>query len=199
MSTNNPILEARTVSIIVNRTDKPGQIARTEWRTGVAYGCPANPGDIVGIGASGKIDPCLLPSTSGVIIEVGGVPVVDQSILNFIPSTGISITSGATGQIIISATSATTKVTAIITFFNPDWPEDTTASVTVIGQTWVTADSVIIAGFGGITPDHGPDDAMVEDMSAYVENIIPGVGFDITAHAPLGTWGRYEVYALGVA
>jgi hypothetical protein len=88
------------------------------------------------------------------------------------------------------------KVTATINFGTV---EDTTASITVTGQSWVTALSVIIAGFGGTTSNHGADDAMVEGLSAYVENIVPGTGFDITAHAPQGTWGNYSVYALGVA
>lgn len=93
-------------------------------------------------------------------------------------------------------------VTAILTFVNPDAPEDTTASVTLTGLSWVAATSVIIAGLGGITsdpvPDHGPDDAQVEGITVYVENIVPGVGFDITGYAPRGTWGQYLVYAIGV-
>lgn len=91
------------------------------------------------------------------------------------------------------------KVTATIDFVNADGPEDTTASVTITGQAWVTSSSVILAGFDGTTADHQADDAMVEDLSCYVENIVPGTGFDITARAPLGTWGNYAVYALGVS
>ena len=88
------------------------------------------------------------------------------------------------------------KVTATLNFYNPDAPEETTARVTLAGLSWVNVNTVVIAGFGGITADHGPDDALVENLSAYVENIIPGVGFDITAYAPLGTWGQYEVFAI---
>jgi len=159
MSTENPILDALAVSVIINRKDVLNQQFWTEWRAGIAVNCPAHPGDLVMLGPLGTIDPCLLPS------------------------------SGTGAE----------KVTAIIDFVNADAPEDTTASVTVTGQAWVTDASVIIAGFGGVTADHGPDDAMAEDLSAYVENIVPGVGFDITAHAPMGTWGQYEVWALGVA
>lgn len=88
------------------------------------------------------------------------------------------------------------KVTAVLDFFNPDAPEETTASVTLSGLSWVNANTVIIVGFGGETADHGPDDALVENLTAYAENIVPGVGFDITSYAPLGTWGNYEVYAI---
>jgi hypothetical protein len=98
-----------------------------------------------------------------------------------------------------SATSGVNKVTATIDFQNPEGPEDTTASVTVIGQSWVTPNSIILAGFDGTTSDHQADDAMAEGLSIYVENLVPGVGFDITAYAPSGTWGHYAVYALGVA
>jgi hypothetical protein len=271
MSTENPILDALQTSVIINRRDQPGQIAWTEWRANVAFGCPAPPGSIVMTGASGTIDPCLLPPpASSLLIEVNGVPTPDQNVANFIAGVNIVITADAFGGIridgastastsfsaissgtntvatmvvgtgatltfsgtgvvnanqiqgvaisavpptpgqVLTATSATTaafqtpssgtmKVTAVINFVNADGPEDTTATVTVTGQTWVTAASVIIAAFDGTTADHEADDAMVEDLSAYVENIVPGVGFDITAHAPLGTWGRYAVYAQGVA
>ena|ERR1035437_1864892 len=88
------------------------------------------------------------------------------------------------------------KVTAILNFYNPDAPEETTARVTLTGLSWVNLNTVIVVGFGGETADHGPDDALVENLSAYVENIVPGVGFDIAAIAPSGTWGQYEVYAI---
>jgi len=107
-------------------------------------------------------------------------------------ATGATGSTGATG-----ATGAGQKVTATINF--PNGPEDTTASVTITGQPWVTADSVILTGFGGTTPDHDADDAVVEGLTVYVENIVPGVGFDLTAYAPSGTWGQYQVWALGVS
>jgi hypothetical protein len=88
------------------------------------------------------------------------------------------------------------KVTALINFNNPDAPEETTARITLGGLSWINVNSIVIAGFGGVTSDHGPDDALVEDLTAYVENIVPGVGFDITAYAPLGTWGSYAVWAI---
>lgn len=412
MSQEKPILDALEVSVLLNRRDQPGQVAWTEWRANVASGCPATPGSIVMTGASGKIDPCLLPSTTGLLIEVGGVPVVTQTVLNFIAGTGITIvpdafggvtftatgssstvsvngttvsnpdfnnttpaapngsanvlwqtdgsghvsayyltpqlpitfspvahewlnsynattglftatqpsasdlsngvtgtgavvlansptltgtalvqniaisgtladstnsvgtagyilsstgvgtqwipnTSGSTsfsaitsgtntiatmvvgsgaslsfsgsgvvnanqiygvsvsstpplaGQV-LTATSATTAqwntpasssgnfVQATVTFFNPDGPEETTATVTLTGLPWVTSGSIIVCNpFGGSTPDHGPEDAFVEDLAAYATNLVPGVGFDIQCYAPRGTWGRYLINATG--
>lgn len=104
MSTENPILTARATSVLINRQDEPGQVAWTEWRVGIAYGCPANPGDLVGLGANGTIDPCLLPSTTGLLIEVSGTPVDNQNVLNFIPGSGITIVSDPSGGLTISAT-----------------------------------------------------------------------------------------------
>lgn len=89
-----------------------------------------------------------------------------------------------------------TRIPVNITFSNPDGPEDTTAFATVNGQTWVNSSSVILVGFGGVTNDHGPDDALVEGLTAYVENIIPGQGFTVSAKAPTGTWGTYLAYAV---
>jgi hypothetical protein len=54
--------------------------------------CPAEPGAIVLLGPDCKIDPCLLPLSTGVVIEINGVPSPCQDILNFIPGTGINIT-----------------------------------------------------------------------------------------------------------
>jgi hypothetical protein len=91
------------------------------------------------------------------------------------------------------------RLPVFLTFFNPDAPEETTARVTVTHQTWVTSQSVIVVSFSGTTPDHGPDDAQVENLSAYIENIVPGVGFDVTAYAPNGTWGQYQLACIVIA
>jgi hypothetical protein len=81
-----------------------------------------------------------------------------------------------------------------VTFLNPHGPEDTTATATITGQPWVSSGSIILCDpFGGSTPDHGPEDAMVEGLVAYATNLVPGVGFDVQVEAPNGTWGRYLV------
>ena len=92
------------------------------------------------------------------------------------------------------------KVVAQINFNNPNGSEDTTASVTVAGLSWINTNSVIIPVFSGTTSQHEePDDAMVEDLTAYIGNLIPGVGFTIFAYAPRGTWGLYQVTAIVIA
>jgi hypothetical protein len=79
-------------SVIANRKDHPNQEFWTRYRAYAASGCPAQPGDFVLLGPTGKIDPCLLPPSTGVVIEINGVPSPCQDILNFIPGAGITIT-----------------------------------------------------------------------------------------------------------
>ena len=116
MSTENPILSALEKSVIINRRDKPGQIAWTEWRANVASGCPAPPGSIVMTGAGGKIDPCLLPTIpSSLLIEVNGVPTPDQNVANFIAGVNIVITADAFGGITIDGTSTASHSFSAVT------------------------------------------------------------------------------------
>ena len=96
--------------------------------------------------------------------------------------------------------STSTKVTAIVNFNNPDGPEDTTASVVVGGLSWVNQNTVAVVTFAGTTSDHQePDDAMVEGLTGYIGDIVPGVGFTIFASAPNGSWGRYIATAIVIA
>ena len=71
------------------------------------------------------------------------------------------------------------------------------ASVTV-AATWVTASSVIVVSPGAATADHDVEDALIEGLTASVTALTPGVSFEITAHAPYGTWGQYTFNATGL-
>ncbi len=125
------------------------------------------------------------PAQAGYYVVLDENGLIDESLL--LPITGAGVN----------------KVTALITFginySGTLWHQDTTASVTVTGQAWVRADSVVIAGFGGTTANHGPDDALAEGLTAYVKELQPGIGFTITSYAPHGSWGTYQVWALGIA
>lgn len=142
---------------------------------------------------------------SGASLSFSGAGIVNA---NELYGVAISSTPPIAGQV-LTATSPTTAAwqnpstgtanfaQAIVDFSNPLGPEETTASVTVPAP-WVTGVSVIMCNpFGGSTPDHGPEDAMVENLAAYATNIIPGVSFDIECYAPNGTWGRYLINAIG--
>ena len=68
----------------------------------------------------------------------------------------------------------------------------------ITGQSWVAADSFISCKVMGLTSaDHTAEDAILEGVQFEINNINPGVGFDIIGHAPNGTYGKYTVKCLG--
>ena len=76
--------------------------------------------------------------------------------------------------------------------------EESFATTSVTGQSWVTANSYIICKCLGLTSeDHDAEDAIVEGVRFETYNIVPGVGFDIIGHAPEGTYGKYKINCLG--
>lgn len=74
---------------------------------------------------------------------------------------------------------------------------DTTVSKTVLAP-WVKSTNPPFVMIYGETTDHDVEDIVLEEIQLTVGNIIPGVSFDIIAHAPSGTWGKYNVLILGV-
>jgi len=77
--------------------------------------------------------------------------------------------------------------------------DDTTATVTVTGQSWVGAGSIILCTpSGAATADHDPEDYVLEQISAVAINKVAGTGFDILVHAPEGTHGTYVINFMGV-
>jgi hypothetical protein len=76
--------------------------------------------------------------------------------------------------------------------------ESPQASVSVSAP-WVTNASVILCNAAGVaTPDHDPEDAALEGITAVAANLNEGVGFDIIARAPQGSWGRFNINIIGV-
>jgi hypothetical protein len=72
-----------------------------------------------------------------------------------------------------------------------------TATVTVPAS-WVTLSSQILCNVAALaTPDHDPEDVILEDIDVAATNLVAGVSFDISAYASNGTWGRYLVNAIG--
>lgn len=96
-----------------------------------------------------------------------------------------------------SMRAAPRAVQALLDFGHAFGGESDTATITVAAA-WVTADGPIICTPAGQdTTDHGPDDAALELLQVYATNRVAGVGFDITAYAPHGTWGRHLITATG--
>ena len=152
-----PIQNALKTSVIINRIDQVNQIPWTEWRAPIAFGCPAAPYSVVMTGAGGKIDPCLLPASSGPLIEVNGTPVTDQSVLNFVPQTGIAITFGPTGEIYIMNTGASsTSFTDITSGVNTQatMVVGTGASLSYTGGGVVDANEIGTINVDGNLPTH---------------------------------------------
>jgi hypothetical protein len=89
------------------------------------------------------------------------------------------------------------SVQATVDFGYPDGGEQTLTRATVAAP-WVTAASVLVATAAAVaTADHDPEDAAVEGILAYPTDIVDGVGFDLIAHAPNHSWGRYLVNVRG--
>ena len=87
---------------------------------------------------------------------------------------------------------------AVVDFGNAAGGESHLASVTVAAA-WVADDSVILCNAAGVaTPDHDAEDAALEGITAVAANLNEGVGFDVIARAPLGSWGRFNINIIGV-
>lgn len=70
---------------------------------------------------------------------------------------------------------------------------------TTISASWVTSTTVLVAApYAVVTADHDPEDYAAENIHVSVLNVVPGVGFDVIAYAPFGSWGKYAVNILGV-
>lgn len=79
----------------------------------------------------------------------------------------------------------------------PGGQDETTAYATGFAG-WVTATSIItcVPDPAG-TPDHGAEDFVLEGVQVAVTYLEPGIGFDLIAAAPAGTWGRYLINCIG--
>jgi hypothetical protein len=79
-----------------------------------------------------------------------------------------------------------------------DFGSDNDITTKTIPATWVKNSNPPIVSLYGETTDHDTEDSILEEIKLTVGNIVPGVSFDIVAHAPSGTWGKYNVLILGV-
>ncbi|TAE84396.1 MAG: hypothetical protein EAY76_00125 [Alphaproteobacteria bacterium] len=85
-----------------------------------------------------------------------------------------------------------------VDFGSASGEESPLASVSVSAP-WVTDASVILCNAAGVaTPDHDPEDAALDGVTAVAANLNEGVGFDVIARAPQGSWGRFNINIIGV-
>lgn len=92
----------------------------------------------------------------------------------------------------------TKNLQTTVDFGNTSGGESDLARVTVAAA-WVTDSSVIVCTAAGIaTADHDAEDAALEGIQAVAANLNEGVGFDVIARAPQGSWGRFNINIMGV-
>lgn len=92
----------------------------------------------------------------------------------------------------------TKSLQATVDFGNASGGEADLARVTVAAA-WVTDSSVILCTAAGVaTLDHDAEDAALEGIQAVATNLNEGVGFDVIARAPQGSWGRFNINIMGV-
>jgi len=72
------------------------------------------------------------------------------------------------------------------------------ATVAVVAD-WVTATSIILCSIAGVaTAQHGPQDGLVEGLTAQAEDLTPGIGFTLHAYSPKGSYGNYVFNCVGM-
>jgi hypothetical protein len=67
-----------------------------------------------------------------------------------------------------------------------------------VSAAWVASGSVILCAVGSGSVDHDPEDGALEGITATACNLVEGSGFDVIAHAPGGSWGRYNINIMGL-
>lgn len=100
-----------------------------------------------------------------------------------------------TGETTISSTGGSGSVTKGIAEvdFGANTQQSDVATVTVSNASVTSTSYPTVALYSLATTDHDPDDYAVESLSAYVSNVVNGVGFDIVVRAPNLTFGKYKV------
>ena len=98
-----------------------------------------------------------------------------------------------------SAPSTTTLAQATVDFGFPTGPSEGDVASATITDASVTSTSKFVCTVQGGTADHDVEDAVCEEIVAYVTTITNGVSYVVTAYAPTGTWGRYFVNVLMTA
>ena len=106
------------------------------------------------------------------------------------PATGSEITAEYQKVTTNSSTVVATRGIAEVDFGSTEQPN---AIVTVSLASISTTSYPSISVYALATTDHDPEDYLLEGVTAYITNIVNGVGFDIIAGCNDTTWGKYKV------
>lgn len=72
--------------------------------------------------------------------------------------------------------------------------DDNDLATVTVAAPWVAASSKIICSPAyEATPEHDPEDVLLEQITVAPGNIVPGVSFDLMAFAPESTFGTYKI------
>jgi hypothetical protein len=145
---------------------------------------------------------------SGATLTFSGTGVVNA---NQIVGVAVTNTPTATNQVLVTTSTSTAQwqnapsssgnfLQALVDFGSDTGPiTRVTDAAVFVPAPWVTSGSVILCTLAGATtPEHGPDDGLLEGMLVQAESLVAGIGFTIRAYSPLGSWGKYAVNAVGL-
>lgn len=143
----------------------------------------------------------VLTAGSGVTLTDGGpgtTITVAQSTLDPSPAgtySAATVTVDALGRVTAASSGGLNSATATVDFGTKEQHE---ASVTV-SAAWVGASTrLIVTPLATATAEHDPDDYAAEGVSAVIQNVTAGVGFDVVAFANDTTFGQYNFNVIGV-
>ena len=148
MSTENPILDALDVSVVVDRKDKPGQKGRTEWRVPIVTE-GGTPGAIPITTNTGQLDPSLIPGTtsSAIVTTLTAEEVINAFQVVSVHSDGGAYLADVTD---LQDTSQTIGI-AITSAVNPGDPVQVQqlGFLSNLGWNWTTPGQTLYLSTGG--------------------------------------------------
>jgi hypothetical protein len=91
------------------------------------------------------------------------------------------------------------NIQVILDFGHESTPGEQDWAQTTVSAPWVTAASILTASYSPMPNlNHDGGDWVYEGLSVTIQNIVPGVSFDVYGYAPLNTWGKFLVNVSGV-
>lgn len=99
----------------------------------------------------------------------------------------------------LTASGASTNTASVTVDFGFASGEEGDIATATVAAAWVSAGTELVCNpFAVATATHDAEDYALEGITAYCTNISAGVGFDVIARAPNGTFGQYVIHILGV-